>query len=94
MNNIEEVTSLLKKELDDTPLIKEYKSLKEIISNSEEIKELKKQIIRSKNEGRNSDHTFLLEKYNNHPLIVNFENIKSELNEYLKELVSVINKDL
>lgn len=92
MDKIVELSQELKKELDNLPLFQEYKALKKEIDESSEIKSLKKEIVRAKNENRLDDHKMLLEKYNNHPLIVNFNIIEEEVKNYLKQISEILNK--
>ena len=47
MNRAIELTYELKKELDSLPLFQEYKRIKKLIDNSEELKELKREIAKS-----------------------------------------------
>lgn len=82
----------LKKELEQLPLFIEYKKVKEAVDNSIEIKELKKQIIRAKNEGRLDEHKKLLSQYDSHPLIVNLRALEEDTKDYLTEIVEILNK--
>lgn len=91
MDKILEKTAVLRENLDELAIFKEYKSLKEVIQKDPEIKELKKQIVRAKNENRLEDHKRLLDEYNSHPLIVNFGVIENEVKEYLKEVSDILN---
>ena len=90
MNRAIELTYELKKELDSLPLFQEYKRVKEIIDNSSEINELKKEIARNVN--NKEKHKALLEQYNSNPIVSNFKELESEVSEYLKEICDIINK--
>ena len=90
MDKVIETAKALKSELDNLPLFQEYKRIKLEIETSSEIKELKKQIVRAKNENRLDDHKRLLEEYNSHPLIVNFESLQEEVRDYLKEITEIL----
>ena len=92
MDRIIEKTWDLKRNLDELELFKEYKSVKKSIENSEELRELKKQIVRAKNENRIEDQKFLLEQYNTHPLVINFNELEEEVASYLKEVSDILNK--
>ena len=92
MDRILELTQELKNELDKLPLFQEYKALKKELNDSEEIKELKKQIVRAKNENRLDDHKALLAQYENHPLVSNFNIIELEVKNYLQEITEILNK--
>ena len=87
-----ELAHELKKELDSLPLFIEYKRVKSLVDNSEELKQLKKNIALSKSKGDNARHKQLLDTYNNHPLIQNYECLKTDVASYLKEVSEIINK--
>ena len=90
MSRVIELTHELKKELDSLPLFQEYKRIKDLVDNSEELKELKAEIVKSSS---NKDrHKELLDRYNSHPLIVNLNELESEVSDYLKEICKIINK--
>ena len=64
--------------------------MKEIIDNSPEINELKKEIARSTN--NKEKHQTLLEEYNSNPIVSNFKELELEVSEYLREICEIINK--
>ena len=82
----------LKDSINEEPLIQEYLRVKEIYEHDASIKELKKQIVRAKNEGRKQDYDSLVEELNHHPLEINYQQIKDEVGEYLLEISNIINK--
>ena len=92
MDKIIEKTRVLKENLDNLNLFKEYKNVKELIENNDELTTLKRDIVRAKNEGRDKEHRLLLEKYNNHPLILNYQTLKEEVAHYLQEVSEILNK--
>ena len=92
MDKVLKLAEELKKELDALPLFIEYKRVKNNLENNPEIQELKKEIVRAKNENRLQDHKELLARYNNHPLYLNFVRLDDEVSEYLKEIVNILNK--
>lgn len=92
MDKVLELAEELKKELDALPLFIEYKRVKNDLENNPEIQELKKEIVRAKNENRLQDHKELLARYNSHPLYLNFVRLDDEVSEYLKEIVNILNK--
>lgn len=91
MDKIIELSHKLREELDKLPLFIEYKSTKKEIENNIELKELKKLIVRAKNENRLEDQKKLLQKYNAHPLVVNYNNLQNEVRDYLKEISDILN---
>ena len=92
MDKILEKAQELKTELDQVPLIIEYKRVRDAYENDEELNELKKQILRAKNENRMDDYKVLLDKFHNHPLYLNFNRIEEETKEYLREISNILNK--
>lgn len=92
MNDPIKIAQELKDELDKLPLFIEYKSLKSQIENNSELKELKKQIALAKLHNDNELHKSLLDRYNNHPLIVNYQAIEIEVYEYLNQISQIVNE--
>ena len=90
MNNIDDILLSLKKEIDDLPLIQEYKSLKEVVENDEELKRMRQEIARLTNEEKYEERDALLEIYNAHPIINNFNQIKEEVKELLSQIKDII----
>ncbi len=90
MSRVIELTQELKKELDSLPLFQEYKRVKNLVDNSAELKELKADIVKSNS--NKEKHKELLDKYNNHPLIVNLNELEKEVSDYLREICEIINK--
>ena len=66
--------------------------MKALYQSSKEIKDLEKEIVRSKSENRKDDHQKLLDELHNHPLYINYHNLESEVVDYLKEISSILNK--
>ncbi len=77
--------------------VKQYLELKKAIDNSEEIKELKNQLVNAKKalalsfgtkdyDKRKMEYEDIQYRYDNHPLIVNFNVAKGEI-EYLLETI-------
>ena len=92
MDKIIEKSIELKKELDELPLFKEYKRVKALYYSSNQIKDLEKEIVRSKNENRLDDHKDYLDKLHNHPLYINYHNLEEDVVSYLKEISMILNK--
>lgn len=90
MSDVIELSKELRKELDKHPLVIEYLRYKELVENSSELKSLKEEIKKSINDP-NKKKT-LLDKYNSHPLVVNYNSLKIELNDFLSEICQIINK--
>ena len=92
MSEILDVSRELKAELDKLPLFIEYKRVKALFETNSELNELRKEIVRAKNENRLEDHKNLLEKYNSNPLVQNYDCLSEEVRDYLLELSRVINQ--
>ena len=92
MNESIKLAKELKEEILKEPLIVEYLRVKELVESNEEINSLKKQIALAKANKDNDLHKLLLDRYNNHPLVVNYNILKEEVNEYLLEISKIVNK--
>ena len=91
MEKIIELTYKLKEELDSLPLFQEYKRVKQIVDNDEELKSLKTEIAKSVKDKQK--HQELLDRYNSNPLVINYEALKKEIADYLKEVCDIINEN-
>lgn len=92
MDKILKKAQELKNELDNLPLFIEYKRVKNLYDNNVEINELKKQIVRARNEGRMNEHKLLLDRLHNDPLYLNYTKLEEEVIEYYKEISNILNK--
>ncbi len=92
MDKILEKAQELKNELENLPLFIEYKRVKNLYDNNVEINELKKQIVRARNEGRMNEHKLLLDRLQNDPLYLNYTKLEEEVIEYYKEISNILNK--
>lgn len=90
MNSVDDVLLSLKDELDNLPLIQEYKSLKEVVESDEELKRMRQEIARLTNEEKYEERDALLVIYNAHPIINNFNQIKEEVKELLRQIKDII----
>ena len=91
MDKVIELAHELKAELDDLPLFQEYTRIKELMDSSSEIEELKRKITLAKLHN-DSNHQKYLDEYNSHPLVVNYEQLKLEVYNYLKQISEIVNK--
>ena len=92
MDKVLELAQELKAELDNTPLFQEYKRIKGLLDSSDEIEDLKRQIALAKIHHEDDKHIHLLDEYNNHPLVVNYESLKNEVYDYLHQISEIVNK--
>ncbi|MCF0108084.1 MAG: YlbF family regulator [Bacilli bacterium] len=91
MNNPVDSAKALKKEIEELPEVKEYLSLKDLLENDKELQELRTNIARLESEGKLEEKKNLLEIYNSHPLIVNFNILKDEVKNILSEINDILN---
>ena len=90
MTNIDEALKTLKAELDNSSVIKEYLRLKEVIENDEDLKSMRKEIARLTNENKKEEHDALLEIYNSHPIVVNYQLAREEVVSLLSQIKDVL----
>ena len=91
MNNPVDSAKALKKEIEELPEVKEYLSLKDLLENDKELQELRTNSARLESEGKLEEKKNLLEIYNSHPLIVNFNILKDEVKNILSEINDILN---
>lgn len=92
MSKTIEIAKELKQELDALPLFQEYKRVKNLVENSDELNSLKQEIVKAKASNKDSLHKELLERYNSHPLIINLKALEDEVAEYLNQISKIVNK--
>ena len=90
MDEVIEVTKKLKKSLLELPEIKEYLKLKDLYEKDESLKQMRRDIARLKNEGKEEERNNLLNIYNNHPLVNNYNLAKEEVKEILQTIRDII----
>ena len=100
--NVNEALFELKEQLINEPIVKEYFRLLSLIENDEQLSILDKEIkfhqkLMSTN--INNDEIYFkdkeiyeskLNKYNNHPLIINFNNTKDEVAALLQQIEQIL----
>ena len=93
MDKVIKLAQELNQELISLPEMKEYLRLKELYHNDQELKELRENIARLKNENKEEERNNLLQIYNRHPLVNNYfmakEEVMAILNEIQKELTDI-----
>ena len=80
----------IREEVDDLPQVKEYYRLKELYENDDELKRLRGEIARLASEGKNKERKALLEIYNSHPLVSNYNQAKEEVIILLNEIKNIL----
>lgn len=86
---LEEVKSL-RSDIDNLPVVQEYYRLKETYENDEELQKMRMEIARLKSLGKEEERNNLLEIYNQHPLVVNYEVYKEEVENLLRQIKNII----
>lgn len=90
MDEVIEVSKKLKESLLELPEIKEYLKLKDLYEKDESLKQMRRDIARLKNEGKEEERNNLLSIYNNHPLVNNYNLAKEEVKEILQTIRDII----
>ena len=91
MDSIQEKTIELKELIEKEPLVQEYRRVESLYRNNEEVKQILKDIdkaIKNKDETKRKE---LIERFNSHPLVTNYMNLKEEVHEFLKEISNSLN---
>lgn len=90
MDKIIEEAKSLREDIDSLPEIKEYYCLKELYENDQTLKQMRRDIARLKNEGKEEERNNLLQIYNSHPLVNNYEIAKEEAERILLVIKNII----
>ena len=90
MDKIIEEAKSLREDIDSLPEIKEYYRLKELYENDQTLKEMRRDIARLKSEGKEEERNNLLQIYNSHPLVNNYEMAKEEAEHILLVIKNII----
>ena len=90
MDKIVQDAKKLREEIDNLPTVQEYYRLKSLYEADEELANMRREIARLKNEGKEEERKNLLEIYNNHPLVNNYELAKQEVESLLLVIKNII----
>ena len=90
MDKIVQDAKKLREEIDNLPSVQEYYRLKSLYEADEELANMRREIARLKNEGKEEERKNLLEVYNNHPLVNNYELAKQEVESLLLVIKNII----
>ena len=80
----------LRKSIDELPSVQEYCRVRALYENDKELKKMRSEIARLKNEGKEEERKNLLERYNKHPLVNNYEASKEEVISILSVIKNII----
>ena len=89
-DELEQKLQSLKTELDNSPVIQEYLSLKEVLENNEELKKMRDEIARLTNENKLEERDALLAIYNAHPIVINYEQAREEIVNLLCQIKDIL----
>ena len=90
MDKIVQDAKKLREEIDNLPTVQEYYHLKSLYEADEELANMRREIARLKNEGKEEERKNLLEIYNSHPLVNNYELAKQEVESLLLVIKNII----
>lgn len=90
MSDLLEEVKFLRSDIDNLPEVQEYYRLKETYENDEELQRMRMEIARLKSLGKEEERNNLLEIYNQHPLVVNYEVYKEEVENLLRQIKNII----
>lgn len=90
MNNVEEALNQLSNELNKCPEIVEFLRLKECFEKDEDLKIMRQEIARLTNEGKIKERDNLIEIYNSHPLVSNYQLAREEVISLLTQIKNIL----
>jgi len=90
MSDPVELAKKLRQDLEKTEEFKNYFRLKELIENSEELKELRTSIARLNSQNKFEEANALKKIYDSNPLVNNFYQAKQEISEILNQIKNMI----
>ena len=90
MDKVIEKAKELRFAIEETEEFKEYIKNKELLENSDDVRELKHNIANLRAQGKIQEANNLKALYDNHPIVVNYEASKEALHELLKTIQSII----
>ena len=90
MDKVLEKAKELRLAIEQTPEYQEYMKNKQLLENSEDVKELKQNIANLRAKGKLEEASNLQKLYDNHPLVNNYEASKDDLYQLLKTIESII----
>ena len=91
-NELEQSLEALKAELDNSPVIQEYLSLKEVLEKDEELKKMRDEIARLTSENKLEERDALLAIYNSHPIVSNYEQARQEVINLLNQIKDILSE--
>ena len=91
MDKIIEEAKSLRNDINSLPEIQEYYRLRDLMENDKELSRLRIEIARLAKEGKLEERKNLLEIYNSHPLVNNYNIAMEEAKSILRTIKDIIN---
>ena len=91
MDKIIEEAKSLRNDIDSLPEIQEYYRLRDLMENDKDLSRLRIEIARLAKEGKVEERKNLLEIYNSHPLVNNYNIAMEEAKSILRTIKDIIN---
>ena len=91
MDKIEALAKELKELVEDTELVKEYRRVEALYKSNAELLQLASNIEKAEKDGNEELRQKLVKKFNSNPLASNYQSLKQEVFNYLKEITDIIN---
>ena len=90
MGDVIKQTKRVKKRLISMETYREYRRLKELYENDEELRKMRREIARLTAEGKNQEAENLRKRYNAHPLVNNYNEAKQEFRRLIIVVANII----
>ena len=90
MNELDKTLTDLKNHLDNLPLINEFLRVKDIFEKDEELIQMRQNIARLANDGKKEEHQALLDIYNSHPIVINYNLLRDDVLSLLNEIKDIL----
>ena len=90
MSKIIEKTNELKDNLYNEPEIVEFFRLKTLFENDKSLEDMRRQIVKAKQENNQLEYKRLKDLYDNHPLVYNYYTARENVADLLRELTNIL----
>lgn len=90
MDKVIESAKALREEIDNLPEMKEYKLLKKLYEDNDELKEMRQNIAKLEQEGKSEEKKNLIAIYESHPIVNNFNLAKEEIKSILETIKDIL----
>ncbi len=90
MDKILETTKELSRVIRELPEVQEYLELKNLYENEQNLAEMRREIARLESEGKIEEKKNLMDIYDSHPLVCNFNEAKQEVRNILETIKEIL----